>query len=760
MAILERSREPFLLSGPSTVVDILRPILKQYWGFDDFRPLQAEAMECVVSGRDSLVVLPTGGGKSICFQAPAIHLKGMAVVVSPLISLMNDQVDTLVDCGVPAAAVNSSTSPVEKQRIAAEARSGRLKLLYLSPERLMVDRTLEFLQGIDVSFFAIDEAHCISDWGHDFRPEYRMLRKLKELFPDSAIHAYTATATEKVRDDIVRELGLVDAKVLVGSFDRPNLIYRVQRRGDLVGQIETVLKRHDGESVVIYAIRRKDVDELTEALKASGHKAVAYHAGMDDTKRNKSQSAFLNDRAKIIVATIAFGMGIDKSNVRCVIHAGVPKAVENYQQESGRAGRDGLEAECWLFWSSQDFMLWRTIQKDLTGQAAAVASTVLQGMENFVGRMSCRHKSLVEYFGQPFEAEHCSACDVCLDELDKVDNALVLGQKIVSCVVRVGQRFGGDYVSQVLIGSREQRIIDNGHDQVSTWGLLKTHEKRAVRDWVEQLVSQGFLEKTGDYATLQLTDHGRALLKGEIEPKLFQPTETSKRKTTKKAKAETTSWEGVDRELFDVLKRLRTRLSEENGLKPYMVFSDASLRDMARRLPATRAKLLGCYGVGEHKADEYGEAVLAAIAEYVEANDIDRSASETGGDESDKGDGDSPARRSRSSGKALATARKSTPAARAVAFALFDQGQSVDEVAETIARARSTVVEYFVDYLQSNAITDATPYVRASELSRIEAVASEIGFDALRPIHDALGGDIGYDTIRIAVTCLRNAAGE
>ncbi len=736
-------------------MDILRPILKQYWGFDDFRPLQAEAMECVVSGRDSLVVLPTGGGKSICFQAPAIHLNGMAVVVSPLISLMNDQVDTLVDCGVPAAAVNSSTSLIEKQRIASEARAGRLKLLYLSPERLMVDRTLEFLQGIDVSFFAIDEAHCISDWGHDFRPEYRMLRKLKELFPSAAIHAYTATATEKVRADIVRELGLVDAKVLVGSFDRPNLIYRVQRRGDLVGQIQTVLKRHDGESVVIYAIRRKDVDELTESLKALGHKAVAYHAGMDDAKRNKNQNAFLNDRAKIIVATIAFGMGIDKSNVRCVIHAGVPKAVENYQQESGRAGRDGLEAECWLFWSPQDFMLWRNIQKDLTGQAAVVASMVLQGMEQFVGRISCRHKSLVEYFGQPFDAEHCTACDVCLDELEKVDNSLVLGQKIVSCVVRVGQRFGGDYVSQVLIGSREQRIVDNGHDQVSTWGLLKTHEKRTVRDWVEQLVSQGFLEKTGDYATLQLTDHGRALLKGEVEPKLFQPTETSKRTSGKKAKAETTSWEGVDRELFDVLKRLRTRLAEENGLKPYMVFSDASLRDMARRLPTTRAKLLTCYGVGEHKAGEYGEAVLAAIAEHIEVNSIDTSASEGSGEGKE-----TLVRRSRVSEKASATAKKSPPGARAAAFALFDQGNSIDEVAETLARARSTVVEYFVEYLQNNAISDATPYVRASELSRIETVANELGLDALRPIHEALGGDIGYDTLRIAVTCLRNAAGE
>lgn len=730
-------------------MDTLRPILKQYWGFDDFRPLQAEAMECVVGGRDSVVVLPTGGGKSICFQAPAMHLDGMAVVVSPLISLMNDQVDTLVDCGVPAAAVNSSTPVSEKQRIAAEARAGTLKLLYLSPERLMVDRTLEFLQGIDVSFFAIDEAHCISDWGHDFRPEYRMLRKLKEVFPETAIHAYTATATEKVRADIVRELGLVNAKVLVGSFDRSNLIYRVQRRTDLLGQIETVLKRHDGESVIIYAIRRKDVDELTSELKALGHKAVPYHAGMDDGKRVKSQNAFLNDRAKVIVATVAFGMGIDKSNVRCVIHAGVPKAVENYQQESGRAGRDGLEAECWLFWAPQDFILWKTIQKDLTGQAAEVAATVLRGMENFVTKMACRNRSLVEYFGQRFESEGCQACDVCLEELDQVDEPLVLGQKILSCVVRVGQRFGGDYVSQVLIGSREQRILDNGHDQVSTFGLLKQFDKRTVRDWVEQLVSQGFIEKTGEYAVLQLTDHGRACLKGEAEPKLYQPAEKGKRKSGKKAKAETTSWAGVDRELFDVLKRLRSRLAEEKNLPPYMVFGDASLRDLARRMPTSRAKLLSCYGVGEHKAGEYGQAVMDAISEYMEASGIEPN-NEAFADESGKA---GPPER-------VAVKKKSTSAARDSAFAMFDQGQGVDEVVEHVARARSTVMEYFVDYLRHNNITDASPYVPVSELSRIEAAAAEVGIDALQPIHQALGGDIGYDTIRIVVTCLRNATGE
>ena len=347
------------------LVDPLRTILREYWGYDDFRPLQAEAMRAVVEGRDSLVVLPTGGGKSLCFQAPALAMPGLAVVVSPLISLMKDQVDALVDCGVRAACVNSTLTPAEKREIADEIKAERLKLLYLSPERLLTDRTLDFLQQVPLSFIAIDEAHCISEWGHDFRPEYRGLRVLKDRFPNVALHTYTATATPHVRDDIVRELGLREPEVLVGSFDRPNLIYRVRRRSDLLKQIREVIDRHADEPGLIYCIRRTDVEEIAAQLTSLGYQALPYHAGMSDEDRRRNQDAFINDRCRIIVATVAFGMGIDKSNVRYVIHAAAPKSLESYQQESGRVGRDGLEAECWLFHSAGDFQLWRRLQRDL-----------------------------------------------------------------------------------------------------------------------------------------------------------------------------------------------------------------------------------------------------------------------------------------------------------------------------------------------------------------------------------------------------------
>ena len=417
-------------------MEALLAVLRKYWGYDSFRPLQGEAMAAVVAGRDSVVVLPTGGGKSLCFQAPALHMPGLALVVSPLISLMKDQVDTLVDCGVPAACVNSTLTPAERRAVADEVRSGRLKLLYLSPERLMTEQTLGFLQNVDLSFIAIDEAHCISDWGHDFRPEYRALARLKEIFPGIALHAYTATATERVRTDIVAQLGLEQPEILVGSFDRPNLVYRTTRRTDRMRQIREVIDRHRDESGIIYCIRRADVESVCAELVALGHQALPYHAGIADDDRRKNQDAFIKDRAKIIVATVAFGMGIDKSDVRFVIHAAAPKSLENYQQESGRAGRDGLEAECCLFYSGADFQTWRSLQSELPPEALEAADELLSGIERFCIGVGCRHRAIIDYFGQELPGEACGACDVCLGELDYVGDALIIAQKILSCVLR------------------------------------------------------------------------------------------------------------------------------------------------------------------------------------------------------------------------------------------------------------------------------------------------------------------------------------
>ena len=471
--------------------------MRKYWGYDGFRPLQAEAMRSVISGRDSVVVLPTGGGKSLCFQVPALQMPGLAIVVSPLISLMKDQVDTLVDCGVPAACVNSTLSPDERRQVATDIRSRRLKLLYLSPERLMTAATLDFLQGVPLSFVAIDEAHCISDWGHDFRPEFRELRKLKETFPRIAIHAYTATATERVREDIARQLNLHEPEILVGSFDRANLVYRVVRRHDRLRQIVEIVGRHPGESGIIYCIRRADVEETAAALAEMGHQALPYHAGMPDDERRKNQEAFINDRASIIVATVAFGMGIDKSNVRYVIHAGAPKSLESYQQESGRAGRDGLEAECCLLYSPADFLAWRRMQQELPPAAAEAAAALVTGIERFCMGVACRHRAIVNYFGQDLPGPACGACDVCLEEVEYVADPLVLGQKILSCVVRLGESYGAGYTAQVLVGSREERILTSRHDQLSTYALLSEHDRKDVRTWIDQLVEQQFLAARG-----------------------------------------------------------------------------------------------------------------------------------------------------------------------------------------------------------------------------------------------------------------------
>lgn len=594
-----------------------REVLKDTWGYDAFRPLQEESIACVMSGRDSLTVLPTGGGKSLCFQVPAICRDGMAVVVSPLISLMKDQVDGLRACGVPAAFINSTQSMDEKLEVAELIRSGELKLLYVAPERLLIPKTLDFLRGQNVSFFAIDEAHCISNWGHDFRPEYRGLKRLKDLFPAASVHAYTATASGSVRDDIAAQLGLHDAEMIVGDFDRPNLTYRMIRTDGRLNQVMEVVDRHRGESGVIYCISRKEVEKTAAALVASGIAAIPYHAGLDDEVRRDNQDAFIKDKCDVIVATVAFGMGIDKSNVRYVIHAGMPKSIEHYQQESGRAGRDGLESECVLFYSGGDVMTWKRI---MAGEPASLksASALLDAMYDVCAGTVCRHRSLVEYFGQSYATDNCGACDVCLDEIDLVDDPITLSQKILSCVVRLNQRFGVSHTAKVLCGSGEQRISQLGHDKLSTFGLLSSQGLSATRMWIEQLVQQGFLCRAGEYQTLAMTDAGWRLLRRDGEPKLSMPSKSAKPPKTTSAKKETTDdWDGVDRNLFDVLRAIRKDIAADQNVPAYVIFGDATLRELARHRPTTLDQFANIKGVGERKLNDLGETFVEAIMAYI-----------------------------------------------------------------------------------------------------------------------------------------------
>ncbi|MHC5158217.1 MAG: RecQ family ATP-dependent DNA helicase, partial [Planctomycetota bacterium] len=469
--------------------------LTKYWGYNDFLPLQKEAMEALHHGRDCIVVLPTGGGKSLCYQAPAMANDGMAVVVSPLISLMKDQVDALVECGVSAMRLDSSISPAMQAETINYIREGVVKLLYLSPERLLTEGMLGVLQETKPSYFAIDEAHCVSMWGHDFRPEYRQLGQLRTLFPEATIAAYTATATEQVRKDIAKQLHLNEPRMLVGSFDRPNLTYKVRPKQDVVRQVCSVLDRHKNESGIIYCIRRKDVDSLCVELAERGYSVAPYHAGMDADKRKRNQDRFINDDVSTIVATIAFGMGIDKSNVRYVIHTGMPKSLENYQQESGRAGRDRLEAECCLFYSGEDYGIWKYLMRDMPAEGYTIALEKLNGMYNFCTGGLCRHETILQYFGQTLEKDNCAACDICLGEMETIEDAGVVAQKILSCVIRLQQQFGSGYTAQVLTGSKDKRILEKNHDALSTYGLLKDYSKSVVHGWIEQLVGQGHLEK-------------------------------------------------------------------------------------------------------------------------------------------------------------------------------------------------------------------------------------------------------------------------
>ena len=581
-------------------------------------PLQRQAMECVASGRDSIVVLPTGGGKSLCFQAPALTMPGLAVVVSPLISLMKDQVDALAECGVLAARLDSSQSPEERQAVFDRIHNKTLKLLYLAPERLVSDWFIESLRKTELSFIAVDEAHCVSMWGHDFRPEYRKLGVLKRAFPGVAISAYTATATEHVRDDIAEQLCLENPEVLIGSFDRTNLVYKCERRTNKMSQVCAVLDRHRNESGIIYCIRRIDVEEMCANLVAKGLRALPYHAGMEDEDRKNNQEAFIEEDADIIVATIAFGMGIDKSNVRYVIHTGMPKSLEHYQQESGRAGRDGLEAECILFYSGGDYGTWNSILRDMPPGAKEIALSKLSDMYQYCTGVTCRHRAILNYFGQDLDKSSCGACDVCLGELDCMEDPLETAQKILSCIMHLKERFGAAYTASVLTGSREQRIIDNGHDELSTYGLLSDYSVRAVRDWIEQLVGQGCIRKAGEFNVLKVTEKGQCVLKGAETPHLLKPPKKPAKaaEPRKMSKAERVSWERVDRALFEELRTLRRRIADKKHVAAYVVFGDAALRDMARKVPSTPEEFREVSGVGEVKCKRYGPAFLAAIEAY------------------------------------------------------------------------------------------------------------------------------------------------
>jgi len=621
---------------------LLADALHRVWGFSGFRPLQREAMHAILESRDSVVVLPTGGGKSLCFQAPAIvdtavvgadlgrfpggassaptsDRRGLALVISPLISLMKDQVDGLRVDGVAASYLNSTLLPYERDEVLASVRDDRCRLLYVSPERIAGEGSQglrRMLQQANLRFIAIDEAHCISQWGHDFRPEYRQLGRLREDFPGVSFHAFTATATERVRRDIVTELRLQEPLVLVGLFDRPNLVYRVLRRGNLHSQLLDILARHEGESGIVYCSSRKEVEALAEWLKGEGRSAVPYHAGLSDDVRSRHQEMFLDERVDIVVATVAFGMGIDRSNVRFVVHAGAPRSPAHYQQESGRAGRDGLPAECVLIYSGSDFVRWRQML-EANGEWNEGARSLLRDMERYAAGTRCRHRSLVEYFGQSYERDDCGACDWCLKELDAIADSRTLAQKILSCVARVKQTWGTAHVTDVLTGKATEKVVAARHHDLSTFGLLKEEAPVAIRGYIEQLVGDGLLAREGDpYPVLRLTPVGAALLRGDGDCVLYREVKPPSSRKRSRSGVRDSFTVTVDSDLFEVLREVRLRLARERAVPPYVIFHDTTLREMVERRPKTLDDLHEVYGVGAKKAADFGDAFLDAIRTF------------------------------------------------------------------------------------------------------------------------------------------------
>ena len=604
-----------------STADVLATV-RRYWGYSELRPLQEEAIRAGLERRDSLVVMPTGGGKSLCYQVPAELAQRTDIVISPLISLMKDQVDGLRECGYPAAALYSGMPLYAVKETEEQVVAGRYRLVFVAPERLLTARFLQLIAPLKVRAFAIDEAHCISQWGHDFRPEYRQLAELKTRFPRASIHAYTATATQRVRADIIEQLRLEKPVVLVGIFDRPNLIYRVLPRIDARAQVLEVLRRHPGQAAIVYCLSRNDTESMAGALKATGLRAACYHAGMEAEARRQTQEAFSSEALDVVAATVAFGMGIDRSDVRCVIHAAMPKSIEHYQQETGRAGRDGLEAECVLLYSAADVLRWESLIEKSAAESSpapesiAASRQLLAQMRRLCTSVRCRHRALSEYFGQDYFPSQCGACDLCFGEVEGLTDATLTAQKILSCVARAGQQFGAEHIVDVLLGAHTERVRRWGHDKLTTYSLMKGTDRKSVTNMIYQLLDEGLLERTSDERpVLRLNDAAREVLRGNRAVQLLQP-----KAKVKKTRLDEKFWESVDSGLFEILRNLRRQLAAERGVPAYVLFSDATLRDMARVRPGSPGALLGIRGVGERKLADLGERFLEVIAKHCREN--------------------------------------------------------------------------------------------------------------------------------------------
>ncbi len=715
-------------------VALAQEILKSRFGFDDFRMHQKPAIEAVLARRNCLLLMPTGGGKSVCYQIPAMIFDGLTLVISPLIALMKDQVDALRSFGVNAAFLNSTQTAAEQIEVFRTIKSGDLKLLYVAPERLLQsgDRFVDFLASIKVSLFAIDEAHCISSWGHDFRPEYQKLSVLKREFPTVPIIALTATADDLVRKDILRHLTIPDADVFVSSFNRPNIKYTVEPKRDSFYRLLEFLETRKDESGIVYCLSRASVERVAEDLRDEGFAALPYHAGLEKRVREQNQNAFLNDEAKVVVATIAFGMGIDKSNVRYVVHMDLPKNIESYYQETGRAGRDGLPSEALLFYSIADVLKLKGFV-EVEGDAAQskVMLRKLDRMAEFGEIRTCRRRFLLAYFSETTDSD-CRNCDNCNTEVEKFDGTII-AQKALSAVVRTGQMFGAGYLIDLLRGSKSQKMRLE-HLNLKTYGVGADISKQDWSAYFRDLIAQDFLRKaSGEFPTLSITEKGNEVLKGIRNVELHKLTHVDLRRASNSGTVD------HDKDLFEELRRVRMSLSEREGVPPYVIFSDATLIEMAAFLPQHPNEIARLSGVGVFKLEKYCPAFLKVIREHCEANGLG----------SKIGERRSPFRRERPSKR-----KPLGDDTYMATFKLFREGRSIAEIATSRGLALSTIEGHLSRFIEDGRVT-VNEVVNAEKIKTIRQALIDLKVEnAISPVKEHLGEDFSYGEIRAVMADL------
>jgi ATP-dependent DNA helicase RecQ len=710
-----------------------REILQKVFGYPSFRLNQEAVIQRIMDAKDALVLMPTGGGKSLCYQVPALCLPGLTIVVSPLIALMKDQVDALRLNGIAAAYLNSTLTADQQSNIMRQLQTNQLKLLYLAPERLMGNETafLQFLKTLSISLFAIDEAHCISQWGHDFRPDYLVLGQLKKNFPEIPIIALTATADALTKKDILDKLGLHDPAYFENSFNRPNIHYFVKRKLNYYGELLVYINQHRDDSGIIYCLSRNATEELAEKLQGDGIKAMAYHAGLDKSVREKAQDLFLKDEVRIIVATIAFGMGINKSNVRFVIHVDVPKNIEGYYQETGRAGRDGLYSEAILFYSIADILkLRRFAQVEGNDEQTRIMTQKLNKMQAFCETKSCRRKTLLNYFGEK-TSEHCDSCDICLNQTERID-ASIIAQKILSTVYRLKEGFGMRYVIDILMGSKNAKIR-NGHKELSVYGIGKDVSKESWFHYIREMIHFGYLHVSdSEFPVLKLTE--------KSHPVLFQK-ETVFLPIPEKAAAAVElpshSEQPYEKILFASLKQLRTNIANSEQVPPYLIFSDSTLIDLASYLPLQKQDLEKISGFGTFKVAKYGEPFLHLIQQYCRDYKL--------------GTRIQFIRKEKRPSKPQPVEKDMKT--RQISFELFQQGMSLSEIAKERSFTIGTI-ENHLAYFVSVGVLDIAQLVDPQKQSQIRDVVLLKGRNSLKLIKDTCPEDISYTQIKMVLADL------